>query len=196
MTSLLRSNRRSPLIRVETLDRAIGEFADPAVDTVLSVYDNTHLNWEVDEAGNPRPMFERRVNRRFLPKVYSESGGIIASRRSVVTEAGRIGGNVRLLVLAPDEAVNIRTCHDWWLADRLVKRRRIVFHVIGNVDSGLGHVYCALMLARHLAEHEVMFAASRKDSLAIETITSNQHDVFQYDDDPIRCLRTFVRISS
>jgi CMP-N-acetylneuraminic acid synthetase/spore coat polysaccharide biosynthesis predicted glycosyltransferase SpsG len=182
----------SPLIRSETLERAFAEFADPAVDTVLSVYDNTHLNWTIDESGSPKPMFVRRVNRQYLDAIYTETGGVIASRRTAITPLERIGSNVRLVILAPEEAVDIDSYRDWWLADCLLNRRRIVFHVVGNRETGLGHVYRALTLARRLTGHEVLFVTSKNDSLACDTIRNHLCQVFEYDDDPIPLLEQLM----
>jgi CMP-N-acetylneuraminic acid synthetase/spore coat polysaccharide biosynthesis predicted glycosyltransferase SpsG len=175
----------SPLIRPETLERAFKEFSAPAVDTVLSVYDNTHLNWTIDEANHPQPLFAQRVNRQFLSKIYTESGGVIASRREVITDRERLGSHPRLVILPPDEAIDIDSYADWWQADRVLNRRRIVFHVVGDRETGLGHVYRALTLARRLTEHEVVFAAAKKSALAIETMRNHLCRVFEYDSDPI-----------
>jgi CMP-N-acetylneuraminic acid synthetase/spore coat polysaccharide biosynthesis predicted glycosyltransferase SpsG len=178
----------SPLVRSETLDRAIGEFADPTVDTVVSVYDSTHLYWKLGEGGWAKPLFANRVNRQFLPPLYSESGAIIASRRAAITPSERIGCNVRLIVLSRDEAVDIDTYHDWWLAEHLLNRRRIVFHVIGSRESGLGHAYRALTLARRLTDHEVLFIAGQSESLAVEIIRRHAYEVRTYEKDPLPLL--------
>ncbi len=179
----------SPLIRPETLDRAVALFEDdPKTDTVLSVYDNTHLNWTVDDRGRGVPLFEKRVNRQQLPRIYTESGGIIASRRSVVTERERLGTRVRLVVLDADEAIDIDTYHDWWLAEKVIGRRRIVFHVVGSPENGLGHVYRALTLAHRLTDHEIVFLAAEDQHLAAGVIQSRHFPVHVYRESPLERL--------
>ena len=180
----------SPLIRSETIDRALAIFEEADVDTVLSVYDNTHLNWTQDAAGRARPLFEARVNRQLLPRILTESGGLIASRRSVVTARERIGDKVRLVELGRDEAIDIDTVHDWWLAEKVLARRRIVFHVIGSREAGLGHVYRALALARRLTDHEVAFVAADSEGSAIEMIRASHFEVRPYHGGAIQALET------
>ena len=54
----------SPLLKPETLDRAIEKFEDFGVDSVLSVVDDRHLSWGYDE-NNDRyfPNYIERKNR-------------------------------------------------------------------------------------------------------------------------------------
>lgn len=178
----------SPLIRPETLDRALAVFDNPAVDTVLSVYDNTHLNWTIDEEGRHKPLFSERVNRQQLPQIFTESGGIIAARRTVITEKERIGDNVELIVLDPEEATDIDTYHDWWLAEKILNRRRIVFNIVGSKETGLGHVYRARTLMHRLTDHEVLVIVDEKQRLAEEIMRNSHFTVHRYSGSPIKLL--------
>ncbi len=179
----------SPLIKPETLDRGLALFDAQGVDTVVSVYDNTHLNWTIDdETGQPRPMYASRVNRQLLPTILTESGGLIASRRSVITETERVGKHVEVVILDREEAVDIDTYHDWWLAEKIVNRKRIVFHVVGSRLTGLGHVHRALTLARRLTDHEILFVAASSETLAATIIEEGHYSVHSYKDSPIPAL--------
>ena len=178
----------SPLIRSQTLDRALAVFDDPVVDTVLSVYNNTHLNWTIDETGACKPLFSKRVNRQQLPQIFTESGGIIASRRDVITQKERIGSNVELIVLDPEEATDIDTYHDWWLAEKILNRHRIVFNIVGSKETGLGHVYRARTLMHRLTDHDVLVIVEEKQRLAQEMMRNSHFKVYQYSGSPIKLL--------
>lgn len=179
----------SPLIRPSSLDTALDFFKDPEVDTVLSVYDNTHLNWTIDKNGQYKPLYTKRLNRQQLPKVLTETGGIIASRRCVITEDERIGTKIELAILYPDEAIDIDTYHDWWLVEKILKRKRIVFNIIGSKDNGLGHVYRARTLMHRLTDHEVMVIVDKKESLAAEMIRQSFFPLYEYSNSPIDLLK-------
>jgi CMP-N-acetylneuraminic acid synthetase/spore coat polysaccharide biosynthesis predicted glycosyltransferase SpsG len=178
----------SPLIRPASLDRGLALFEDADTDTVLSAYDNTHLSWTLDDTGRPVPMYAERVNRQALPKVYTESGGLIASRRTCVTPDERIGQCVQLVVLDPDEAIDIDTYHDWWLAEKIINRRRIVFNLIGSRMHGLGHVNRALTLARRLTDHHLLFIADQREELAARGVQDHHYTLETYADDPLPLL--------
>jgi len=47
---------------------------------VVSVRDDTHLRWRIDDAGIPRPLFDERLNRQWLPRSLVETGGLIGAR--------------------------------------------------------------------------------------------------------------------
>lgn len=182
----------SPLIRPSSLDRGLALFADPAVDTVLSVYDNTHLSWTVKPDGQPEPLFTKRVNRQRLPRVLTESGGLIASRRSVITPSERIGTSVRLVELDREEAIDIDTYHDWWLAEKIFARRRIVFHVVGSRETGLGHVHRVLTLSRRLSDHELICVTSEGEDLAQRLLVDNHLPVHTYLESPLPLLESLA----
>jgi two-component system NtrC family sensor kinase len=50
------------------------------------------------------------------------------------------------------EALDIDDHFDWWLVEKSLRRRRIVFRVAGNRETGLGHAYRALTLADRLID--------------------------------------------
>ena len=56
-----------------------------------------------------------------------------------------------------NQVVEIETLQDWWVSEKLLQRRCIVFRVIGNEEVGMGHIYRSLTLAHELSDHEVIF---------------------------------------
>jgi spore coat polysaccharide biosynthesis predicted glycosyltransferase SpsG/CMP-N-acetylneuraminic acid synthetase len=69
-----------------------------------------------------------------------------------------------------DELFEIESYHDWWVAEKLLKRKRIVFRVIGNAVVGMGHIYRALTLAHAITDHEVLFVCESKDRDAVDKL--------------------------
>lgn len=62
--------------------------------------------------------------------------------------------------------IEIRSYEDWWLCEKLLNRRRIVFRVIGNRDVGMGHIFHSLALAHEISDHEVRFVCDEGSEVA------------------------------
>ncbi|EIC22309.1 spore coat polysaccharide biosynthesis protein, predicted glycosyltransferase [Thiorhodovibrio frisius] len=62
--------------------------------------------------------------------------------------------------------LEIRGYEDWWLCEKLLNRRRIVFRVIGNKAVGMGHIFRALTLAHEITDHEIRFVCDTDSSIA------------------------------
>ena len=163
----------SPLLRPESLEEAISLLVNGGYDTVISAVNDTHLTWRREAGERYIPNYAARVNRQYLPPVYRETGAILASRRSVVTESSRIGENVTLLEMSREEAIDIDSYFDWWLAEKALTRRRIVLRVDGSETIGLGHVSRCLSLASRLLDHEIIFVMD--GSMTLGTTLVEQH---------------------
>lgn len=178
----------NPLIRAASIERGLRELADPTVDSVVSVYASHKFRWRARDGHPPEPEFQARRSREMLTPRYVESGGLIASRRAVIQPDRHVGKSVRLLVLDREEAIDIDTFHDWWLVEKILSRRRIVFHVIGSAANGLGHVYRGLTLARRLSDHEIFFLCSESEDLAARLLGEAGYDVHVYRGSPMPTL--------
>ncbi len=147
----------SPFLQSNTLKRAIAKFDDPDTDTVLTVVDDRHLRWTIRE-GNPKPLYTKRVNRQEMEPIYSETGGIIASRiNSLLENKTRIGEKIALIEIDEKEGLDIDSYEDWARAEFWSNRIRVFIRVDGSKKMGFGHLYRALALAQNLTAHEVFF---------------------------------------
>ena len=178
----------SPLLRPETIDRAVRLLVESGAETVISVVNETHLAWGYDDEGRAVPLYEKRVNRQQLPQRLKETGGVFASRREIVTPQGRIGHDVRLLELDPIEGLDIDSVADWWVAEKALNRRRIVFRVDGSREIGMGHVYRALTLAGHLLDHELLFLMREDHPAGVDLVRASHYPVQTFERDPVTAL--------
>jgi len=69
-----------------------------------------------------------------------------------------------------DGAQEIGSLQDWWVCEKLLQRRRIVFRIIGDNEVGMGHIYRAVTLAEELSDHEVMFVTDTANKVAAEML--------------------------
>jgi len=167
----------SPLLKTASLDRAIEQMlGDPAIDTLISAREDTHLTWR-REGERFVPNYEKRVNRQYLPPVFRETGAFLMTRPSVISPAGRIGRNVDLFLLAGGEEIDIDTYEDWSLCEFILKRKTVLFVVAGYDEIGLGHVYRVLLLAGGILNHRLLFLVDSKSRLAFDKIAQHHYEV-------------------
>ncbi|MDN5328052.1 MAG: hypothetical protein PWP03_690 [Candidatus Woesearchaeota archaeon] len=155
----------SPLLKSETLSKAIRRFFDVNADTLIPVIDSTHLFWK--EEGNAIiPDYTKRVNRQWLPKRYKETGAFLISKRKFVKENSRFGKKIEIYALNEAEGIDIDTPFDWLVAETLLRRLKIVFVVNGNRSIGMGHIYRALTLADRFLGNEIIFVSYKNNKEA------------------------------
>jgi len=68
------------------------------------------------------------------------------------------------------DLVEIESYQDWWVCEKLLARKRIVFRIIGNKQSGMGHIYRALSLAHEITDHEILFVSDTENSIAVNKL--------------------------
>ena len=76
-----------------------------------------------------------------------------------------------------DDAFEIKSLQSWWVCEKLLQRKRILFWVIGNRAVGAGHIYRSLTLAHELTDHEVIFAADSESQLAIDELSGSGYQL-------------------
>lgn len=167
----------SPLLSSQTLDDAIKCFIENDYDTLLSVTNHPHLSWGRDEQNNIIPLYKERKNRQYLPDHFIETGAFVITKRKFITENNRFGKNISVYEIPKNESIDIDTPQDWWIAERELSKKKIVFRVEGYSEIGLGHIYRTLLLAYNLIEHTVEFILSSKSDLGIRKI---QESFFPY----------------
>lgn len=167
-----------PLLKRETLDRAIESFLEQSADTLLSVVDDTHLMWR-EQDGRPVPDYAERANRQWLPRRYRESGAFFITRPEFVTESGGFGPKVAVLEISAEEGVDIDTRGDWLVAEALLRKLRIAIVTSSNASVGTGHLYRMLTLADSLLGHEITFVAVDTDQRGLNLIEEHGYSVAQ-----------------
>ena len=161
----------SPTLKTQTLEKALLSFIASSDDSTLSVVDDTHLRWGIED-GEPIPLYEQRLNRQWLPKTYKETGAFVISRRSVVTPSSRFGKRIAIYPVSREEAIDVDDPLDWLIAEALLSRIRIAFVVTGNRKVGMGHIYRALTLADTFLGNDIRFFGYGCDPRAIQLVES------------------------
>ncbi len=140
----------SPTLTVETLDKAIAHMLNNTeIETLMSALNSPHLAW-TDKDGVKVPLYEKRLNRQYLPPYYAETGAFFISKRSVVKENTRFGKVVDVFEVPRKEALDIDNFSDLQQAEAILKAQKIAFYVNGNNSRGVGHIYRVLEIADEL----------------------------------------------
>lgn len=112
-----------PLLRPETIDRSVQTLIDGGHDSVIMLKEIRHLYWRRVN-GQFLPLFEKRANRQELDPLYSETGAVFASRRSIITPENRLGTEIGHVIGSEEEAIDIDTEIDLRLAELVIEKRR------------------------------------------------------------------------
>lgn len=171
----------SPLIKTETLDSAIEKFESFDVDTVISVVEDRHLSWGVDDDNRYYPLFSERLNKQYLPKQFRETGGIFATRRSFLTANSRLGNNIHLIEISHEESIDINSYEDWWVVEHYLNKKKIAIIVNAYDEIGTGHIYRCISIASKLISNDVLFLLDEKYPLGKDIVESFNYPFKIYD---------------
>ena len=184
----------SPLLETDTLDRAIEKFDDFAVDSVVAVCDDRHLNWGYDEK-NKRyfPLYVKRDYPQNLPYSYKETGALLATRRHFVNENSRLGTNIEVIELSNRESITISDYSDWWAAEKYLQKKKVALIVNAYNEIGINHIYRCLAIASKLVSDDVVFFLNKDYQLGIDIISSNNYSykIYRNSKELFKILREF-----
>lgn len=175
----------SPLLKTSSLDSAIQNMLkNDETDSIISAKDSTHLSWR-EEKGKYVPNYSERLNRQYLTKIYSETGGFLITKSKCVCNNSRIGNEVSLHLLSNGEEIDIDTYEDWSLCEYYLAKKKILFVVTGNQKLGLGHVHNTLILANDILNHSIEFLVDKNSELAFQKISTFNYPCFIQEEDNI-----------
>ena len=172
----------SPLLKTETLDRAIEKFQSFDIDTVISVVDDRNLRWGFNESDNRYyPRYSERLNSQYLPQEYKETGSLFATRRGFITPNSRMGNNVDLIEISAEESINIGSYEDWWVAEHYLNKKRIALIVDAYDEIGTSHISRCISMAYKLLSNELLFFLDESHQLGIDIVKSFNFPFKVYD---------------
>ena len=69
-----------------------------------------------------------------------------------------------------NDLIEIESYHDWWICEKLINKKRIIFRIIGNEIVGTGHIFRALSLAHEITDHEIIFVSDTNNITAVNKL--------------------------
>lgn len=85
-------------------------------------------------------------------------------------------------VIDDEKSIEIENYQDWWVCEKVLQRKSIVFNVIGSIEIGMGHIYHSLALAHEITDHEVIFVCDEQYKIAVDKIASMDYKVISTND--------------
>ena len=84
------------------------------------------------------------------------------------------------------DLIEIHSYQDWWVCEKLLNRKQIIFRVIGDGEVGMGHIYRALTLAHEVTDHEVRFVCERDSWAAVSQLAGYDYWLGVYSPEEIQ----------
>ena len=66
-----------------------------------------------------------------------------------------------------EEILEIDTYKSWWLAEKLLNRKKIIFRVIAHSKVGMGHLHRSIAVAHEISDHEIYFLCDQESKEAV-----------------------------
>lgn len=158
----------SPMIKNHDVKEAIDFLDTNNYDAVFSASLEPQRNWTYTDTY--QPSFREVYNKLNTDFLHRETGAFFIMRRCSINEEGYIGKIARPFFIDESRSLEIYSFNDWWVAEKLLKRKHILFVVAGNSEIGMGHVYRSVMLAQEFSDHDISFLTIYGGSLAFDYI--------------------------
>ncbi len=84
-----------------------------------------------------------------------------------------------------ERGIEINGYLDWWVCEKILQSRHIVFAAAGYPAIGMGHIFRTLMLAHEIADHRVTFVCTRASELAAANIAARDYRTTIQGDEPL-----------
>lgn len=171
----------APLLEAEEVTAAYNRHKKEESDLLLPVKSGYHRIFQLASRRNLRQIvFEQPGDEAFL-----ESRAFQIFRSSLVIE-DKSANDIKLIPYElSHDLLEIKTYQDWWVCEKLLNRKKIVFRVVGNETVGMGHIYRALSLAHEITDHEIKFVCDEKSRIAASKLAGYDYWLDTYKEDEI-----------
>lgn len=169
----------SPLLNPDELRSALDFFFRSGSDWVLPVSNAKLRPYRYLEKQLSQLLFEQPGHEL---EVILNAFSIVSA--SLFLDANKKPERLRKFPVR-DRVLEIASYEDWWLCEKIMQRKRIVFRVVGNEDVGMGHVYRSLSLAHEISDHEIRFVCDESSSAAVTKLAGTEYWLGVYSQDKI-----------
>ena len=166
---LYRAN--TPLIESTDLQSAYLKFLELNDSMLVSVKKEDRRIFSINNG---------RLLKTKIDNFCEEIGAFYIFNKGVVTK-----GNFKQVpfFVSSRKSIEIRNYQNWWICEKMLQRKRIVFHVFGSFEIGTGHIFHSLSLAHEITDHEIILVCNEKYELAVKKIASIDYKVIASKDE-------------
>jgi CMP-N-acetylneuraminic acid synthetase len=115
----------SPLVTSEHIEEAIDTMLIFNADTVISAREDRKFHY-LHGADGLQPLFKKRLLKFEKELLFEETGSLIVTRRDAVTSGSVHGKRVGHILLTPDEAIDIESGFEFWMAEQVLRNAKAV----------------------------------------------------------------------
>ena len=161
----------APLLRTEDMIKALKYFRSKK-DCRLLIPIKNELSRVFKE--NKRGL-EKILTGSFHKKLLIESQAFKIINSSLVAKGIKIKKVTPATYELTHDLLEIRSYQDWWVSEKLLRRKKVVFRIIGDEQIGMGHIYRALTLAQEITDHEVYFVCDENSRDAAQRLAGDDY---------------------
>lgn len=169
-----------PLLTWVDMDDAWHRFCESGADSLVTVKSVRQRIWE-----HSNGTLDALLDDKTQPLLYMESKALIILSSAALLSQQKAGQMRTIPYFLNDRALEINSYQDWWICERLLMRRHVVFVVAGYPAIGMGHIYRALMLAHEINEHRITFLCTRQSELAVASIAARDYKTVMQQDEEL-----------
>ncbi|MDE5878558.1 MAG: cytidine 5'-phosphate N-acetylneuraminic acid synthetase, partial [Desulfovibrio sp.] len=180
-----------PLLTWVDMEDAWRRYREAGADSLVTVRSVRQRIWR-EHGDSMESLLEGAGGEDGEKSYLVESRALIILRLGLLRggdgEPGEPGGRSpgRVIPYFLDErAIEIQNYQDWWICERLLERRHVVFVVAGYPAIGMGHIFRALMLAHEITSHKITFVCTRESELAVESVARKDYRVVRQGDEDL-----------
>ena len=164
-----------PLLTWVDVEDAWQHYLHTGADTLVTVQHVRQRIWNVRDGGLERMLAVASGGDG--EQFVVESRALIILRLQLLETQNRSVRHRVIPYFLGEHAIEIQGYQDWWICERLLLRRHVLFVVAGYPAIGMGHIFRALMLAHEITHHKITFVCTRESELAVENITRKDYPV-------------------
>jgi len=163
----------TPLLSTSTIKEGYTKYTTGGYDALITVKKEKHRLFNHENNNIKKLLFNDNQN-SFLTEVKA----FLIIKSDLVREKKE---SIKLMPYRlDDETIEIQNYQDWWICEKLLKRKRIVFRMIGNAKIGMGHIYRSLTLAHEITDHEIIFVCDNKSRFYVNTIADGDYLIYSF----------------
>ena len=154
----------APLIEVSSILQALNDFID-SKENVLKPFHKVSSNFHAEGKKNSFDTLFADNQKSY--KIESKSFILLTGEFFI----NDFQSKVKILEWPIGFKVfEIKSQQDWWVCEKMLGRKRIIFRVIGNKNIGSGHIFRALSIAHEITDHEILFVCDDQNDVAISIL--------------------------
>ncbi len=158
----------TPLVDHHDIQNGYEIFVKDGADILVTLKKQEHCIWE-DANGHPDHLIFSEKTEPILIEIKS----------FFILKSDILNGDSNRHAVLPyyldEKAIEINSYQDWWICEKLLKKKRILFVVAGYPAIGLGHIYRALTLAHEIADHNIQFLCTKDSEMALKRIAEKDY---------------------